>query len=85
MKNIVIYSKPDCPWCDKAKTLLKNYKFAYNEKVLNVDYSKEDLRVLIGPEKKLTVPQIFIDDKLIGGYENLVKYFEDHFIFGMQE
>ena len=85
MRNIIVYSRPDCPWCDKAKDLLKTYKFPYQEKMLDVDYSKDDLRLLVGPEKKLTVPQIMIDNTLIGGYNDLLEYFEDHNIFGIQQ
>lgn len=83
--KIVIYSKPDCSWCDKAKALLKQYSFDYSEKTLNVDYTKDDLRELVGPDKRLTVPQIILDNKLIGGYEDLLQHFENHNIFGVQE
>ena len=44
-----------------------------------VNYSKN----LVG--KKVTVPQIIINGKLIGGYEDLLEYFEQHSIFGMQQ
>lgn len=84
MVEIVIYSRDSCPWCDRAKALLSQYKFPYSEKILNRDYVKEDLQSVLGPNKKLTVPQIVIDDKLIGGYEDLLEYFENHFIFGTQ-
>lgn len=82
--NVIIYSKHGCPWCDRAKALLSQYKFSYSEKILNQDYIKEDLQLILGPEKKLTVPQIVIDDKLVGGYGDLLEYFENHFIFGTQ-
>lgn len=73
---VTVYSKPDCPWCDKAKALLKEKNMSYTEKVLNVDYTRDDLRLIVGPDKKLTVPQILIGNYLVGGYENLVTYLE---------
>lgn len=74
--NIVIYSRLDCPWCDKAKALLQHKNMEYTEKVLDVDYTRDDLRLLVGLEKRLTVPQIMIDNYLVGGYENLVTHME---------
>lgn len=84
MKDIVVYSKDDCPWCDKAKDLLDNYNFSYIEKAYNIDFNKDDMYTLVGPNKKLTLPQIIINGKLIGGYDDLVQYFEQHNIFGIQ-
>jgi glutaredoxin len=82
---IILYTKDDCIWCEKAKTLLKEQKFSYHELLLNKDYVKEDLQNLLGEGKKVTVPQIIINGKLIGGYEDLLEYFEQHSIFGMQQ
>lgn len=75
--NITVYSKPDCPWCDSAKALLQQKNMEYTEKVLGIDYSRDDLRLLVGPEKRLTVPQIIIGNNLVGGYENLVSYLQE--------
>ena len=76
--NIVIYSKPNCPWCVKAKELLNKLHLSYDEKVLDVDYKREDLRELVGKHLTLTVPQIFINDRRIGGYEDLVEWCDNH-------
>lgn len=78
MNDIIVYSKPDCPWCDKAKALLRQKALGqFKEKVLNVDFTRDDLRLIIGPEKPLTVPQIMINNHLIGTYQDLVNYIEE--------
>ena len=76
MKNVVVYSKSDCSWCDKAKELLNQLNISFEEKVFNVDFSRKDLQQLVGVDKIMTVPQIVIDNQLIGGYNDLVKYVE---------
>jgi glutaredoxin len=81
--SILVYSKPECPWCDKAKALLAEYNFTYQEMILNKDYTKEDLQRIVGENSKITVPQVIIDNRLVGGYEKLLEYFETHSIFGI--
>jgi len=76
MKYVVVYSKSDCSWCDKAKELLNQLNISFEEKVFNVDFSRKDLQQLVGVDKIMTVPQIVIDNQLIGGYNDLVKYVE---------
>ena len=80
--NIVIYSKPNCPWCVKAKELMNKLHLNYDEKVLDVDYKREDLRELVPENIPLTVPQIFVYNERIGGYEDFVEYCDNH---GMTE
>lgn len=69
--NVVIYSKDDCSWCDKAKALLKKNGYEYKELKYNVDYTRDELAAKVGPNVRLTTPQIFFDDELIGGYNDL--------------
>lgn len=82
--NIVIYSKPNCPWCVKAKELMNKLHLKYDEKVLEVDYTRDDLKELIygdkyiGMAQPLTVPQIFVDGNRVGGYEDFVEYCDNH-------
>jgi glutaredoxin 3 len=72
--KIVVYSKTDCIWCDKAKELLTKNNMPYTELMYGTDYSKEDLQKLLPPTTKLTTPQIFFNDVLIGGYQELETY-----------
>ena len=74
---IVIYSKPNCIFCDKAKAMVKNLNLEYEEKMVGKDFnSVEELYEAVGKQVR-TMPQILIDDKLIGGYNQLVEHFTD--------
>ncbi len=68
--NIVIYSKPNCPFCTKAKNWFKTHGFTYTENVL---YTEDQMLAMFQkvPGAR-SVPQIFIDDKLIGTYDDLM-------------
>ena len=74
---IVIYSKPNCTFCTKAKGLLGKLGHAYEEKMLGKDFhTPDEMFEEIGKQVR-TMPQIMIDDKLVGGYNQLVEYFSD--------
>lgn len=75
--NIVVYSKPNCNWCVKAKELLNKLHIPYDELVLDVDYDRDELRQLVPENIPLTVPQVFHDDYRVGGYEELVEYLDN--------
>ena len=74
MTNIVIYSKPNCPYCVKAKALLEMMNINYQEMKLDVDFSREEL-LEVAPTAR-TFPQIFINGNVIGGYDQLATYIE---------
>lgn len=68
-----LLTRPDCKWCDKAKELLiekgEGYQaFSYNEHPML-------LKVMVKAGFK-TVPQIWKDNDHIGGYAELVEWFE---------
>jgi len=69
MPKIVIYTKNYCPYCDRAKNLLKAKKASYEE--INVELKEGFYEELKKKTGMMTVPQIFINDKLIGGYTDL--------------
>jgi len=72
--KIVIYSKQNCTYCNKAKQLLKNLRLDYTEKKLEEFESVDEMLKDIG-KKVRTMPQIKIDDKLVGGYNQLIEFF----------
>ena len=75
--TITIYSKPNCIFCDKAKSMVKNLGFEYEEKMFGKDFNTPDeLYEAVGKQVR-TMPQIIIDDKHIGGYKELVEHFAD--------
>jgi len=71
----IVWSKYHCPYCDKAKTLLKLKGIEFEERKIGDGYTKEELIEAVPSAR--TVPQIFIDDKLIGGYTELERYFKE--------
>lgn len=76
--DITIYSKPNCNWCVKAKELMNRLGLQYDEKILEQDYTREELRKLVPENLPLTVPQIFVYNKRVGGYEDFVDYCDNH-------
>lgn len=73
--NAVIWSKDMCPYCERAKALLKQKGVQYEERKIGGGYTKEQL--LESVPNARTVPQIFLDGTLIGGYDDLVKYYSE--------
>jgi glutaredoxin len=74
--EIVIYSKDNCTYCSKAKLLLNNLGLTYIEKRME-DFKSAELMLEDIGKKVRTMPQIKIDGKLIGGYNQLIEYFAD--------
>ena len=69
MTTAVVWSKNQCPYCDQAKALLKAKGIAFEEKKIGGGYTKEELLEAVPGAR--TVPQIFLDGKLIGGFTEL--------------
>ena len=72
LKEVTIYTKSNCPYCDATRKLLD-----WNE----IDYIEIDINKISKRNFKDTVlfegehlPKIFIDDELIGSYQQLVEY-----------
>ena len=82
---IIVYTKENCPWCVKVKSFIAEYGDKFIELHLGVDFNKQDIINLIGPDKKPTLPQVIINDNLIGGYEDLADYFESNGVMGTQQ
>jgi glutaredoxin len=75
--QIVIYSKPNCTYCTKAKALVKGLGLEYEEKMFGKDFNTpEELYEAVGKQVR-TMPQIKIDNELIGGYNQLVEFFHE--------
>jgi glutaredoxin len=65
----VIWSKDHCPYCDQAKRLLELNRIEYEERKIGAGYTKEQLLEAVPTAR--TVPQIFLDGNLVGGYSEL--------------
>lgn len=70
-ESITVFTKPGCPFCARAKALLRGKDLRYEEIVLGRDASITSLRAITG---KASTPQIFIGGKYIGGSEELLTY-----------
>jgi glutaredoxin len=68
----IIWSKYDCPYCDKAKSLLKLRRIEFEERKIGDGWSKEELLEEVPTAK--SVPQVILDGKLIGGYKELEEH-----------
>ena len=65
----IVWSKYQCPYCDQAKALLKSKGIEFEERKIGDGWTKEDLLEAVPTAR--TVPQIFINDELIGGFTEL--------------
>jgi len=67
--KIKVYTTNYCPFCVAAKSLLKSKDLAFEE--IKVDGDDEKRQWLVGVTGQRTVPQIFINEKSIGGFQEL--------------
>ena len=70
MKSITVYMGPMCSYCDAAKRLLNKKNIPYKE--INIALEDDKMNEMIKKSNgKRTIPQIFIEDYHVGGYEEL--------------
>lgn len=69
MANIVMYTTASCPFCMNAERLLMNKGVSINK--IRVDLEPELREEMMEKTGKRTVPQIYIDERYIGGFEEL--------------
>ena len=69
--SVALFTKPGCPFCAKAKALLTEKGYGYEEIVLGKDATTVALRATSG---RVTVPQVFIGGQHIGGSDELAAY-----------
>ena len=70
MKKVIIYTGPMCNYCSAAKHLLNKKKINYTEFDIAVDESKKQ-EMQEKTNGARTIPQIFIGDTYVGGYNEL--------------
>lgn len=74
IKTALIYSKQNCPYCLQAEALLRKNGYEIDKRMIDLDPDSRAEIFARVPNAK-TVPQIFIDNNLIGGYNQLVEWF----------
>jgi glutaredoxin 3 len=74
MTQAIVWSKDSCPFCDQAKALLAQRGIAFEERRIGSGYTREQLLEAVPTAR--TVPQIFLEDRHIGGFTELKKYLQ---------
>lgn len=69
MPKIEMYTTAVCPYCERAKQLLKSKNVEITEIRIDLDDAKRE--EMMARSQRRSVPQIFIDDKHIGGSDDL--------------
>ncbi|MFZ5628005.1 MAG: glutaredoxin [Spirochaetota bacterium] len=72
--QVTIYSKDYCPYCVRAKEFFAKKQINFHE--IDVEKDPAAYEELKRKTNHMTVPQIFIGDKFIGGYTDLVAKFQ---------
>lgn len=67
MKKVKIYEFDVCPYCENAKALLRAFSVEFEEIVI----TREEIAELSKKTGMMTAPQIFFDEELIGGFDDL--------------
>jgi glutaredoxin len=70
----IVWSKDQCPYCVQAKALLENRGIEYEERNVSKDWTKEQLLEAVPTAR--TLPQIFLDEELVGGFTELKTYLQ---------
>jgi glutaredoxin 3 len=74
--KVTVWSKTPCPICDQAKALLKQRGIDYEERnITEGTWTKEQLLEAV-PNAR-TVPQIFINEQLVGGFNELRNHLQN--------
>jgi glutaredoxin 3 len=72
MKKVTVYSMQNCPYCVKAKALLTQRGVPF-ETIMIDEWSDEQWDGFVKSSGMKTVPQVYVDGKLIGGYTQLAE------------
>ena len=71
----IVWSKDGCPYCVQAKSLLESRNIEYEERNINQDWTREQLLEAVPTAR--TLPQIIINNNLVGGFTELRRYIEE--------
>ncbi len=70
MKKVVVYTSPSCPYCVRAKELLKQRAIPFEEVMIPWE-DEAGWKAMEQKSGMKTVPQIYADDQLLGGFTDL--------------
>lgn len=69
----VVWSRRNCPFCEQAKSLLELKKIPFEVRMIDGESWTREQLLEVAPTAR-TVPQIFLDEQLIGGFTELKTY-----------
>ena len=78
--NFTIYSKEDCPYCQKVKTVLELTGSKFVVYTLGEDFTKEQFYAEFGEGS--TFPQVLCDEKKLGGAVDTIKFLKEQQVVG---
>lgn len=83
MKKVVIYSTRICPYCMRAKNFFEKKNITFEE--IRIDQDPAQMQKMIEMSKRQSVPQIFIGDYHVGGFDDLIEHDMDGKLEGLLE
>jgi len=72
----IVWSKYNCQHCDQAKALLEQQGIEFEERRIGDGWTKEELLESVPSAR--SVPQIFVNNQLVGGFTELQKYIREN-------
>ena len=73
MSRVRLYRIETCPFCDRAEALLKRRGVAEQLDIIRIDDSRKGFAEMARLTGQRTVPQIFVGDRHVGGFDDLVE------------
>lgn len=83
MKKVVIYSTRICPYCMRAKNFFEKKNIPFDE--IRIDQDSAQMQKMMEMSKRQSVPQIFIGDYHVGGFDDLMEHDIDGKLQGLLE
>ena len=83
MKKVVIYSTRICPYCMRAKNFFEKKNIPFDE--IRIDQDPAQMQKMMDISKRQSVPQIFIGDYHVGGFDDLIEHDMDGKLEGLLE
>lgn len=73
--NFTVYSKENCPYCERVKKVLSILELEYQIHTLDENFTKEEFYSKFGNNS--TFPKVLCDNKIIGGCVETIKFLKD--------
>lgn len=81
MTEVTVYTTSTCPYCRSAKALLNSKNITFNE--INVERDMKLRTEMMNKSGRRTVPQIFIGQHHVGGFDDMAKLDRDGKLMGL--